>query len=143
VAFLDFVKNRNASQQQPVAEKSQAQKPETAKEMYTREAAQEKANRVAPTADQEARAQKIGDELRKATQHLEHRDFGPSNAPAGSGSNAPQLQKQNKQDKAQEALSPTDDAAGKTAVQDKQPKQEKASDRRPQTVPRRAPSWER
>jgi hypothetical protein len=39
MAFLDFVKNRQQSQS---AEQSQSSKPETAKEMYSREAAQEK-----------------------------------------------------------------------------------------------------
>ena len=41
MAFLDFMKNRNAAQQQSVANKPQEQKPETAKEMHTRQAALE------------------------------------------------------------------------------------------------------
>jgi len=40
MALLDFIKNRQ-TQQQSVT-KSQQPKPETAKEMYTREAAQER-----------------------------------------------------------------------------------------------------
>jgi hypothetical protein len=143
MALLDFMKNRNASQQQSVANKPQEQKPETAKEMYTREAVQEKANRIAPTPDQEQRAQKIGEEMRKATQHLEQPAPPAANAPADGGSNAALLQKQNHQGKAQEAMSPTDDAAGKTAAQDKQPAPEKTTQRQEQTVPRPRPSWER
>jgi hypothetical protein len=39
MAMLDWIKNRNASQQQSAAEKSPDAKPENAKQMYTREAA--------------------------------------------------------------------------------------------------------
>lgn len=140
MAFLDFIKNRAA--QQPAAEKAEQQKPETAKEMYSRQDAQAKANRIAPTPDQQSRAQKIGEEMRKATQHLQQPPTASPSAGEGS-SNAAQLQKQNQQGKAQEALSPTDDAKGKTAVQEKQPAPAKTTERAQQTVARRPPSWER
>jgi hypothetical protein len=140
MAFLDWMKNRG--QQSPAAEPKQ-QKPETAKEMYTREVAQEKANRIAPTPDQEQRAQKIGEVLNKATQHREQSAPAPSNAPDEGSTNAAQLQNQNQQGKAQEGLSPTDDARGKTAGQEQQPAPEKTTERAQQTVARRPPSWER
>ena len=151
MGFVDWIKNRQANQQQSVAQNTQEQKPETAKQMYNREDAEQKANRIAPTPDQEARAQKIGEELRKPSQDPGERGSAPSHAPAPSesGGNAAQRQNQSHQDKAQKALSPTDDAAGKTAAQEKQPRQEKPpaqekpKGRAPQTVPRRAPSWER
>jgi hypothetical protein len=142
MAFLDFINNRQG--QRPGGEQqSQQQKPETAKQMYTQEAAREKANRIAPTADQEQRAQKIGDEMRKGTQPTQEAAPVAASAPDDRGSNAAQLQNQSQQGKEQKALSPTDDAAGKTAVQEKQPSQEKAPERPQQTVARRPPSWER
>ena len=139
--LLGFIRDR-AGKQQPSTAESTQQKPETAKEMYSRQAVEEKANRIAPTPDQEARAQKIGEELRKATQHMEQPSKASTNAPAEGGGNAAQRQNQNHQAKAQESLSPTDDASGKTAGQEKSPVQEKAPERA-QTIARRPPSWER
>src|ERR1035438_631295 len=114
MAFLDFMKERTQAQT-PVAETSHQQKPEavrplTAKEMYTRESAQEKANRIAPTPDQEQRAQKIGEELSKATQHREQSAPARPNAPDEGSTNAAQIQNQNQQDKTQEALSRSEES---------------------------------
>ena len=138
--FLDFIKNRNVSQQQSVANKPQDQKPETAKEMHSRQAAQEKAAEKPITPEIKAQADRAMATINKASQHLE-----PQPAPAApdGGSPAAHLQKQNHQEKAQPALSPTDGAAGKTAAQDKEKAPEKPVSRTPQTVPRRQPSWER
>ena len=138
--FLDFIKNRNVSQQQSVANKPQDQKPETAKEMNSREAAQEKAAEKPITPEIKAQADRAMATINKASQHLQ-----PQPAPAApdGGSPAAQLQKQNHQEEAQPALSPTDGAAGKTAAQDKEKAPEKPVSRNPQTVPRRPPSWER
>jgi len=140
MAFLDFIKNRNVSQQQSVANKPQDQKPETAKEMHSRQAAQEKAAEKPITPEIKAQADRAMATINKASQHLE-----PQPAPAApdGGSPAAHLQKQNHQEKAQPALSPTDGAAGKTAAQDKEKAPEKPVSRTPQTVPRRQPSWER
>jgi hypothetical protein len=140
VPFLDFIKNRNVSQQQSVANKPQDQKPETAKEMHSRQAAQEKAAEKPITPEIKAQADRAMATINKASQHLE-----PQPAPAApdGGSPAAHLQKQNHQEKAQPALSPTDGAAGKTAAQDKEKAPEKPVSRTPQTVPRRQPSWER
>jgi hypothetical protein len=142
MAFLDFIKNRG--EQRPVGEQqSQQQQPETAKQMYTRESAQEKANRIAPTPDQESRAQKIGDEIRNATQPAQERVAAAPAAPEDQGSNSAYLQNQNNQERSQEALSPTDNTVGKTALQEQAPAQDKAPDRTQRTMARTTPSWER
>src|ERR1017187_10863634 len=101
MAFLDFMKNRNASQQQSVANKPQDQKPETAKEMHTRQAAHEKAAERPITPEIKAQADRAMATINKASQHLQ-----PQPAPAApdSGSPTAQLQKQNHQEKAQAAL---------------------------------------
>jgi hypothetical protein len=139
MAFTDWIKNRNASQQPSVAENSQQQKPETAKEMYSREAAQEKAKAKPITPEIKAQADRVTATMDKATQHMQ---TPAAAAPAEGGTNSPHLQKQNRQDKTQAALSPTDDAAGKAAGQAKQPAPEKTPERA-QTLPRPKPSWER
>lgn len=140
MALLEFIKNRNASQQQSIANKSPEQKPETAKEMYSREAAREKAAERPITPEIKAQADRAMATIDKASQHLQSQ---PAPAAPDGGTNAAQLQKQNHQEKAQEALSPTDSAAGKTAAQDKEKAPEKPVSRSPQTVPRPRPSWER
>ena len=139
MALLDFIRNRNSSQQQSVANKSQQQKPETAKEMYTRQAGQEKAAERPITPEIKAQADRALATINKASQHLQPQ--APA-APDGT-TNAAHLQKQNHQDKAQQALSPTDATTGKTAAQAKENTPEKAVSRAPQTVARRPPSWER
>jgi hypothetical protein len=146
MALLDFVKNRQANQQQDVAGKSQQQKPETAKQMYAREAAQEKTNakpmdQMRP--EQQAKVEQIKATLEKSTQHMNRDAAAPASAPANDGGNTAHMQKQNNQEKTQAALSPTDNTAGKTAIrgQDKTP--EKAAPEKPQTLPRPRPSWER
>lgn len=139
MALLDFIK-RNAPQQQSVANKSQEQKPETAKEMYTREAVQEKAEQRPITPEVKAQADRATAAMEKATQHVTPNS---TPAPAEGGTNNAQLQKQSHQDKAQSSMSPTDGAAGITAAQEKQPAPEKTTHRPQQTVARRPPSWER
>jgi hypothetical protein len=136
MAFLDFIKNRN--QQQPVAEKSQEQKPENAKQMYTREAAEQKAAEKPITPEVKAQADKAMGTMREFQQQ------GSPSQPSVSEGSSPNahLQKQDYQDKAQHALSPTDGAAGKTASQEKTKAPEKQTER-PQTIARRPPSWER
>lgn len=142
MALLDFIKNRDV--QRPVSEQqSQQQAPETAKQMHTREAAEERANRVAPTPDQEARAKKIGEEMLKGTQSAQERPATVTEAPADQGTNSAHLQNQNHQNKTQEALSPTDGARGKTAVQEKVSAPERAPEQTQKTMARTTPSWER
>jgi len=142
MAFLDFVNNRQAAQQQAVAQKSQEQKPETAKEMYTRQDTQEKTAASKPiTPEIKAQADRAMATMNKASEHVQS----PAKRTAPETGSAPQaqLQNQSRQDKAQEALSPTDGASGKTAIQGKEKAPDKTPQRAQQTVPRRAPSWER
>jgi len=86
MALLDFIKNRKAGQQQTVANKSPEQKPQTAKEMYTRQAAQEKATqrpaRGDMPPDQQAKVETIKARLEKATQHADKSAQSPSPTPA-------------------------------------------------------------
>jgi hypothetical protein len=142
MAFLDFVRNRQESQQQSVAQTSREQKPETAKEMYTRQDAQEKTAASKPiTPEIKAQADRAMATMNKASEHVQS----PAKRTAPETGSAPQaqLQNQSRQDETQEALSPTDGASGKTALQDKEKAPEKAPQRAPQTMPRRPPSWER
>ena len=148
MAFLDFIKNR----QQPGAEQSQQQKPETAKEMYTRQAEQERAGQkpVQQLPDSEkSQARELGARLDKATQHL-RQDAAPQ-TPAradSTGSREPMRQKMMAQDEHAPALSPTSAQRGQTAnekspspaTSEKTPEQ---SQQRPQTIARPTPSWER
>jgi hypothetical protein len=140
--FLDFIKNRE-DQSTATEQQSQQQQPETAKQMYTREAIEDKANRVAPTPDQEKRAQQIGDEMRKTTPLAPEASPAPPAAPEDQGSNSAQLQNQSNQDKTQESLSPTDSTTGKTAVPEKAPAPETTAEPTQKTIARPAPSWER
>ena len=158
MAFLDFIKNRQASQQQSVAENTQSKKPETAKEMYSREGQQEAASRkpleqMPP--DQQAKAAEIKARLEKATQH---QGKAAANAPApsdASGSPEAMRQKAMHQDASAPPLSPTSAQMGKTQAEANAPansaqrsetpskSSQAQSNQRPQTLPRRPPSWER
>jgi hypothetical protein len=141
MAFLDFVNNRQAAQQQSVAQTSQEQKPETAKEMYARQDTKEQAAAKPITPEIKAQADRAMATMNKASEHVQS----PAKRTAPETGSAPQaqLQNQSRQDKAQEALSPTDGAAGKTAIQGKEKAPEKAPQRAQQTVQRKPPSWER
>jgi len=141
MALLDFIKNRQESQQHSAAQTTQEQKPETAKEMYTRQDAQEKTASKSITPEIKAQADRAMTTMNKASEHVQS----PAKRTAPETGSAPQaqLQNQSRQDKSQEALSPTDGTAGKTAVQGKEKTPEKAPQRAQQTVPRTAPSWER
>jgi hypothetical protein len=139
MSLLDFIKNRRSQQEST----DQQPKPETAKEMYTREAIEENANRVGATPDQEKRAQQIGEEMRTATQSSPRLTTAPPDAPTDQSGNTAHLQNQSNQDKAQEALSPTDGFAGKTALQETSVAQETTNERKQNTIARPAPSWER
>ena len=149
MAFLDWIRERNASQQPPVAQKAQEQKPATAKEMYARQDVQGKTtertmNRMPP--DQLAKVEAIKQRLEAATQHIGGNTPAPTPAD-NSGSREPMRQNMTAQDKTAPALSPTTAQAGQTAekgapeTSGKIP--EKTPARSPQTVPRRPPSWER
>jgi hypothetical protein len=156
MALLDFMKDRKAGQQQGVADKSQEQKPQNAKEMYTQQAAQEKATQrpveQIPEADK-AKAREVGQRIEKATQHLQQDAPAQPSVPTdGTGGPEPMRQTMAGQDKSAPSLSPTSAQAGTPATQKSAPSasnepsakpQEKSAQRRQQTVPRPRPSWER
>jgi hypothetical protein len=152
--FLDFIHNRNATQQRSVADKPQAQKPETAKEMYSRQAAQQTANQKPleqMPSDQRAKVEAIKERLENATRHIHKDPHAPAAAPTDSMDNREALrQNQTGQDKTAPALSPTDARTGRTAegYAAVTPKESPAktpgkSTVRPQTLLRPRPSWER
>jgi len=141
MALLDFIKNRNAAPQQDASQerKQEMPSPQTAKQMYAAQAAQDKAAEKPITPEIKAQADRILATVREPQQQT---PLAAAPIAAGDGSNHAQLQKQTNQDNVQAALSPTDAAAGKTALQaDKTVAEPKP--RAPQTVPRRPPSWER
>jgi hypothetical protein len=148
MAFLDFIKNR----QQSAAEQTQQQKPETAKEMYSRQAEQETAGQkpVQQLPDAEkSQARELGARLDKATQHV-RQDAAPETPARADSTSSPEpmRQKMMAQDEQAPALSPTSAQLGQTAnekspspaTSEKTPEQ---SQQRPQTIARSTPSWER
>jgi hypothetical protein len=149
MGFLDWITKRNAGQQQSVAETSQ--RPERAKEMYAREAAQEKTHLkriVQMPPDQQAKVDKIKATLEKASKHIDANAQTPS--PAANGNDSREAARQNitGQGKHAPALSPTSAQTGKTVHEaSPAPSQESPSKTpeqpRGQTVPRPRPSWER
>src|ERR1700680_849800 len=88
MAFLDFIKDRQAAWEQSVANSSQVQKPETAKEMYTQQAAEEKATQGSmeqiPDADK-ASAEEVVEGSGKGTQHRKENSSGRSATPVKAG----------------------------------------------------------
>jgi hypothetical protein len=154
VEFLDFIKNRNASRQEPDTSKSQEQKPETAKEMYTRQAAQDKANQKPieqiPQADKDV-AKSVGERIDRETQHLQERS--PAQPSVGETASSPEPMRQTmlSQNKAAPALTPTSAQAGITEAEKSAPSPSKDAPAKapekpahfPQTLPRPRPSWER
>jgi hypothetical protein len=117
MAFLDFMKER-AQAQRPDAQTAQEQKPESAKEMYTREAAQDHATRkpieqMSDTAKQQAveAAHPAAQLMEKATQHQGQSHDAPSNRSDGKEA---LRHNQSGHEKTQEAMSPTDGHKGHT-----------------------------
>jgi hypothetical protein len=154
MGLLGWIKSRNAANQPSVANKSQEPKPENARQLYAREAAQEKTeirsmDRMPP--DQLAKVDKIKATLEKATQHTDRKTQAPSPAPAdSSGGHEAVRQNMTGQDKTAQALSPTSAQSGKTAQENsparsKEPpaKTQDKAQSRPGTVPRPRASWER
>jgi len=151
MGFLAWIKNRNAVRQQSVSEKPQ--RPESAKEMYARQAALEETKRSSlgrMPPDQQAKVDAIKAKLEQATRHIGPEGENPSPGAAdGSASPEPMRQKMTGQDKMAPALSPTSNHAGQPATEKnarsgEQPaKTQERAKRAPQTLPRRPPSWER
>jgi hypothetical protein len=105
MALIDFVKNRQASQPQPVTEKPQELKPETPKienlSAHVKAQAVEAAHPAAQLMD-------------KATQH---RNQAVNRESVPSDGREALMHNQSTQGKSQEALSPTDSGKGQTATQ--------------------------
>ena len=150
MAFLDFIRNREA--QQSAVRPAEQQKPETAKQMYSREAAQEKVAgqpmRLSPQT--QAKVDEIKATLQSATRDLG--SSGPAAPSTADGATNPQPMAQNMlaQSKQVPALTPTSAQAGtpstgKDAPAQMQGPSVKAPERsgREQTMPRTTPSWER
>ena len=154
MGFLDFIKERG---QRPSAEQqSQQQKPETAKEMNTREAAQERPAQksVAQISDADkSYARELGSRIDQAAQDIQQKAPAQTQAPEdGTGSPEPMRQNMMSQDKAAPALSPTSAQQGKTSNEQDGPapsedasskSQESSQEQTRQTIARRPPSWER
>jgi hypothetical protein len=152
MAFLDFVKSRQQSQS---PEQSQPSKPETAKEMYSREASQSTASaksmqQMPP--EQQAKVTEISGKLQQATQHMGQHTETPSAAPQDSASSPqPMAQKMTSQDKAAPNLSPTSMQAGTRSTEQDAPASSESSSRTEsksaqqtqKTMARTPPSWER
>ena len=147
MGLLDFVKNRNQQQQEKPQEQ---QKPETAKEMYTRQGQEQGAQRsVNDLSPQEtAKVEAVRSQLDKATSH-QRTESGQPQKQDNSSSPAAVRQNQNAQDKTAPNLSPTSGQAGRSSADQQPSKQEpskqpeKTPEQRPQTMPRPRPSWER
>jgi hypothetical protein len=145
VALLDFIKNRNAARQQSVAQ-TQQQKPETAKEMYSRQDAQKTTSnavdRMPP--EQLAKVDEIKARMEKATQHVGQNAAAPQQSSGEEPGNR-QAMRQNmvSQDKTAPSMSPTSAQAGKPESEKAPARTPQKSSQRPHTVARRPPSWER
>jgi hypothetical protein len=117
MAFLDFIKNRDV--QRPAAEQqSQQQKPDNAREYFSRQDAQDKAA-LKPLDGMPAQSKVELDEVKarmeKGSQHLNQE--APASTPAPQdGASSPEAARQpmNNQDKAAPELSPTSMQAGTT-----------------------------
>jgi len=153
MAFLDFIKNRQA-QQQSAKQSPEQQEPETAKEMYTRESGQERAGaksmqQMPP--EQQAKVEEVKGKLQQATQHLGQNAETFSPAPADSAASPqPMAQKMMSQENAAHALSPTSAQAGIRATEQNVPSSESSGKSQEQsaqaprkTIARTTPSWER
>jgi len=152
MSFLDFIRNRQAQQQQSASQP----KPETAKEMYSREAAQDRAS--ARPVDQIPHSQQEKVDGIKADLQQAMRGANadaPQSAPVvaeGATGPQPMAQMSMNQDKAAPALSPTSAQAGTRLSEQDAPAQSQESpsaktrersQERQQTMARRPPSWER
>ena len=144
MSFLEFIKNR---QTQRVSSLPSQPKPETAKEMYSQQAIQEKTaakplDRI-PAAQME-QVDGIKADLQRATQSASPNALPAAPAPGDATANPqPMAQMSMNQDKAAPALSPTSAQAGARGhEQESGAKPEKVPER-PQTIARRPPSWER
>ena len=147
MAILDFIKNRGGQEQSTVAQP----KPETAKEMYTREAGQEKSafkpNELSPS--DKASLSKAQELYQRGTSQGKDSPQVAAPAPGGATSPQPMAQMSMNQDKAAPALSPTSAQTGTRTNEQETPaspdsaQSQSRSQEQAKTIARRPPSWER
>jgi hypothetical protein len=153
MAFLDWVKNRGGQNTAP-EHQPQQQQPETAKQMYTRQDAEQRVNAKPATQippDQRERVEAVKADLQKATQFQRQSSEAAAPAPQDSATSPqPMAQKATGQDKVAPDLSPTSAKDGVRPSDEKQvapsetpARSETTQPSRPQTIARPAPSWER
>lgn len=146
MAFLDFIKNRMARPQQADAPKAQQSKPETAKQMYSREAAQpaRQNNLDSLPGNERVRLDEIKARIEKAT-HYAGPDSPARQASHGDAPVSQEAMRQNMraQDKNAPSMSPTSAQAGMTSVESGASLRPTPTPKVQQTVARRPPSWER
>jgi hypothetical protein len=117
MAFLDFIRNREG--QRPAGEQqSQQEQPETAKQMYTRQAAEEQANAKPVDRDMKPEQRAVMSDVQtkmRSSAEQPSETAAPSSAPADATAN-PQPMRQNmmNQDKAAPESSPTSAQSGAT-----------------------------
>ena len=145
MAFLDFISNRDG--QQPVAEQPSQKQPETAKQMYTRQAEEQAAAKPSElvTRGQQERLAEAQALYSKGTQEPPSPTPPPAPAPAGGTANPQPMQQQMMgQETVAPDLSPTS-AQASARAQDVEGPSAPASTpaKSQQTVARPTPSWER
>jgi Ankyrin repeats (3 copies) len=111
MAYLDWMKEKLATQQQPVAKTSQEPNRQAPAAAPTQDPA------ATLSAAQEKTIGEVREVMRQATAHMDKGRAPTTPASPDGGGNAAQIQKQTNQDKTQEALSPTDRNKGQTRLQ--------------------------
>jgi hypothetical protein len=144
MSILDFIKNRQ-TQQQSAAPQTQ---PETAKQMYAREATQDKAAAKSLSqlpADQKSKLAEVRTELQSHTIGQAPSANSLSSAPADATANPqPMRQASMQQDNAAPALSPTTaQAAARESEKPSVAPSQTKSQEQAKTMARRPLSWER
>lgn len=148
MALLDFIKDRGA-QTLAAEPQSQQQQPETAKQMYTRQAAQEQAaakpsELVRP--DQQARLAEAQGLYNKGTQEMTQSAPAATPAPQeGTANPQPMRQQMMGQERAAPDLSPTSAQASARAqdVEGQSGPANAPAQSQQRTIARPEPSWER
>ena len=154
MAFLDFIKNRKAAQQQTVAPKPQERAPGNAREYFAREDARERAA-LKPIeslpAGEKAKLDDIKARFEKNTQHFST-NARSENMPDVAGTQEAMRQKMTRQETIAPEMSPTSAERGVRDGEVNRPAAEEkprvAPMKTPQpprakTLPRPRPSWER
>jgi len=146
MALLDFIKNRGGQSQ--AAEQQSQPQTETAKQMYTREAAEEKVNAKAPdhgmTSEQRAIMSDVQAKLQSQSAQPSQAPT-PTPAPEGAANPQPMQQQGIADDRAAPEMSPTSGLASSRAQDVEGPSAPTSmpTKSQQQTIARPAPSWER